>query len=54
MDYNVPASVRETAVKLAALYEEADAFCRSGDMLTLATPDGEPPTPWPQYHEAAG
>ena len=38
VEYQVPPEARESAEELAALYEEADEFCRSGDMLTLATP----------------
>ena len=38
VEYQVPPEARQSAEELAALYEEADDFCRSGDMLTLATP----------------
>ena len=35
--YEVPAEASEAAVRLGALLDEADDFCRSGDLLTLAT-----------------
>lgn len=35
--YDVPAGVADAALHLGALLDEADAFCRSGDLLTLAT-----------------
>jgi hypothetical protein len=35
--YQVPADAGDAAVRLAALLDEADEFCRSGDLLTLAT-----------------
>lgn len=35
--YRVPASVGASAQQLADLLEEADEFCRRGDLLTLAT-----------------
>jgi hypothetical protein len=39
--YEVPADAAEGAQRLASLLDEADAFCRSGDLLTLATvPEG--------------
>ena len=38
VEYHVPPEARQSAEELAALYEEADEFCRRGDMLTLATP----------------
>jgi hypothetical protein len=37
--YRVPSGVREAALELDALLDEADAFCLSGEhLLTLATP----------------
>ena len=37
--YQVPARVREAAIDLDVLLDEADAFCRQGEhLLTLATP----------------
>lgn len=36
--YRVPADVRQAAIELAALLEEADDFCRAGELLTLAAP----------------
>ena len=39
--YEVPPEASEGAARLAALLDEADDFCRSGDLLTLATlPEG--------------
>ena len=39
--YEVPATVADAARRLGALLDEADEFCRGGDLLTLATqPDG--------------
>ncbi len=39
--YQVPAEAADAAVRLNALLEEADDFCRLGDLLTLATrPEG--------------
>ena len=35
--YQVPAEARDAAIRLSALLDEADDFCRSGDLLTLAT-----------------
>ncbi|MGH9265636.1 MAG: hypothetical protein ACRD1D_13190 [Acidimicrobiales bacterium] len=37
LHYEVPAEAADGAVRLGALLDEADAFCRSGDLLTLAT-----------------
>ena len=36
--YEVPAEATEGIVRLLALLDEADEFCRAGDLLTLATP----------------
>jgi hypothetical protein len=36
--YQVPASVRDAAIHLGELLDAADEFCRSGALLTLATP----------------
>ena len=38
LHYEVPAAVAEAARQLGALLDEADEFCRAGDLLTLATP----------------
>jgi len=39
--YQVPAEATEGVVRLAALLDEADDFCRAGDLLTLAArPEG--------------
>ncbi len=39
--YEVPPDASEGVVRLAALLDEADDFCRAGDLLTLAThPEG--------------
>ncbi len=39
--YEVPPEAAEGVVRLAALLDEADEFCRAGDLLTLATlPEG--------------
>lgn len=35
--YEVPEGVADGAKQLGALLDEADAFCQSGDLLTLAT-----------------
>ena len=41
LEYVVPASVRDAAVQLDRLLDEADAFCLAGELLTLATePEG--------------
>jgi hypothetical protein len=37
-EMRLPAEAREAALSLAALLEEADDYCRQGDLLTLATP----------------
>lgn len=36
--YQVPPEVAAAARRLGILLDEADEFCRSGDLLTLATP----------------
>jgi hypothetical protein len=39
--YEVPPEASEGVVRLAALLDEADDFCRAGELLTLATlPEG--------------
>jgi len=39
--YEVPAEAADAVRRLATLLDEADDFCRSGDLLTLATlPEG--------------
>lgn len=38
LEYHVPAAAREAAASLLGLLDEADDFCRSGDLLTLASP----------------
>jgi hypothetical protein len=38
--YVLPPAAREAAVELLRMLDEADAYCRSGDLLTLA-PDEE-------------
>jgi hypothetical protein len=37
LQYQVPAEAGAAARQLGALLEEADDFCRAGDLLTLAT-----------------
>lgn len=37
-ELRLPAEAREAALSLAALLEEADDYCRDGELLTLATP----------------
>jgi hypothetical protein len=37
LEYQVPANAAEGAARLTTLLDEADEFCRSGDLLTLAT-----------------
>lgn len=37
IDYRVPSDAREAAIGLGELLDEADDFCRGGDLLTLAT-----------------
>jgi hypothetical protein len=36
--YQVPPSVAEASRELGVMLEEADEFCRRGDLLTMATP----------------
>jgi hypothetical protein len=36
--YRVPPSVAEASRELGVMLEEADEFCRRGDLLTMATP----------------
>lgn len=38
LEYVVPAAAADAAAVLDALLDEADEFCRAGDLLTLATP----------------
>ncbi|MGH8866493.1 MAG: hypothetical protein ACRDYU_00670 [Actinomycetes bacterium] len=38
LEFHLPASARDACLALLALLDEADEFCRSGDLLTLATP----------------
>lgn len=38
LEYRVPLEVGDAAERLGALLDEADEFCRSGDLLTMATP----------------
>ncbi|MDQ3898659.1 MAG: hypothetical protein M3326_15685 [Actinomycetota bacterium] len=38
LTYEVPAEAADGVVRLIALLDEADEFCRAGDLLTLATP----------------
>ena len=38
LHYEVPAEAAEAAARLGTLLAEADEFCRSGDLLTLAAP----------------
>ena len=38
LEYVVPPEVGGAAERLRALLDEADQFCRAGDLLTLATP----------------
>jgi hypothetical protein len=37
--YRVPRDVGDAVERLTGLLDEADAYCRNGDLLTLATPD---------------
>lgn len=39
LEYDVPEAAGEAAIRQGALLDEADAFCRGGDLLTVATPD---------------
>lgn len=36
--YRVPRDVREATIHLGGLLDEADDYCRAGELLTLATP----------------
>jgi hypothetical protein len=36
--YRVPVETKQAVLELSALLDEADDFCRAGDLLTLATP----------------
>lgn len=38
LSYSLPAEVGPAASEFDRMLDEADAFCRSGDLLTLATP----------------
>lgn len=38
LTYLVPPEAREASLSLEAMLEEADEFCRAGDLLTLASP----------------
>lgn len=38
VDYDVPADIGPAARDLDAMLDEVDDFCRTGDLLTLATP----------------
>ena len=38
LDYDVPSAIGPVVARLADLFDEADAYCRRGDLLTLATP----------------
>ena len=38
LTYHVPPAASRAADELSELLDEADEFCRSGDLLTLATP----------------
>jgi hypothetical protein len=38
LDFHVPVDVRDACLALDRMLDEADEFCRSGDLLTLATP----------------
>ena len=37
-ELQVPEDARQASIELGAMLDEADAYCRSGDLLTLATP----------------
>lgn len=39
LEFRVPAEVREAALTLDGLLEEADEYARKGDLLTLAAPE---------------
>jgi hypothetical protein len=36
--FRVPAAAKDAAINLGRLLDEADEYCRRGDLLTLATP----------------
>jgi len=38
VDYDVPSAIGPAVARLADLFDEADTYCRRGDLLTLATP----------------
>jgi len=38
VEYDVPAAARQAATTYMALLDEADEYCRRGDLLTLAAP----------------
>ena len=38
LDFEIPIDVRQAAQDLGALLDEADEYCRRGDLLTLAAP----------------
>jgi hypothetical protein len=38
LEYRLPSEAIQAAVDLGDLLDEADEFCRAGDLLTLATP----------------
>ncbi|MGI8807764.1 MAG: hypothetical protein ACR2KK_07985 [Acidimicrobiales bacterium] len=38
LQYNIPKETQDAVRRLGTLLAEADAFCRAGDLLTLATP----------------
>lgn len=38
LEYRVPPSLAQASQELETMLEEADEFCRRGDLLTLATP----------------
>lgn len=38
VEYDLPAAAAGAAAAYQALFEEADEYCRQGDLLTLATP----------------
>jgi hypothetical protein len=39
--YRVPREASAACVELGAMLDEADQFCRDGDLLTLATPEDQ-------------
>lgn len=38
LDYDVPSAIGPVVARLSDLFDEADSYCRAGDLLTLATP----------------